>query len=509
MHPRRSILYNALVLTGVNLLLRGIGMLFQVWLSGLIGAAGVGLLQLVLTVGGFAMTLGLSGVRTAAMYLCAEEYGAKRAGGVRRAMELCLLYGLFFSTLTALLLYVNAPLIAARWVKDANALPALRLLAVGLPLNCAVCILSGYFTACGKLRRLVAAEVAEQIIALLLTVLLLRTRTGRGAAEACLMIVLGSMLATLCTAVWLGLALFHDLRGCGMPPRGHQLPRRLLRLCVPLALGEYLRSGLRTLEQFLIPFGLTASGHTGAQAMTAYGTICGMVFPILMFPAAVLYALSELLVPELARCRAAGSVLRVRHLCERCLRMGLLFSCCVGGMMFLCAPALGTLIYQSAEAGRYLRLFAPLIPILYTDAIVDGMCKGLGLQVACVRNNTITSVLDVALLFILLPRLGIGGYFFSFTVTHVLNFYLSVLLLLRAADCAPDARFLASLLLSTVLPAALCTLLPAPSGAWGIMLSCAVFLSLHLLLSRLLGVLTQDDRRWLRRTLRTAARASG
>ena len=60
----RSILQNALLLTGVNLLLRGVSMLFQIYLSGQIGAGGIGLLQLILTVGSFAMTVGLAGLRT-------------------------------------------------------------------------------------------------------------------------------------------------------------------------------------------------------------------------------------------------------------------------------------------------------------------------------------------------------------------------------------------------------------------------------------------------------------
>ena len=60
-------LYNALLLTFVELLLRGVTMLFQRVLVAKIGAAGLGLLQLVLTVGGFAMTLGLAGRRVTSM----------------------------------------------------------------------------------------------------------------------------------------------------------------------------------------------------------------------------------------------------------------------------------------------------------------------------------------------------------------------------------------------------------------------------------------------------------
>jgi len=57
--------YGALLLTGANLLLRLAGMGFQVYLSGQIGPAGIGLLHLVFSVRALAFTLVLGGVRTA------------------------------------------------------------------------------------------------------------------------------------------------------------------------------------------------------------------------------------------------------------------------------------------------------------------------------------------------------------------------------------------------------------------------------------------------------------
>ena len=77
MSKRLPIFYSALLLTGVNLLLRLIGTSFQVYLSGRIGAAGIGLLQLVMSVGGLAMVAGMAGIRTGSMYLTAEELGRK------------------------------------------------------------------------------------------------------------------------------------------------------------------------------------------------------------------------------------------------------------------------------------------------------------------------------------------------------------------------------------------------------------------------------------------------
>ena len=85
-----AIARNVGLLTAANLLMRGVGMLFQVYLTARVGAAGVGLLQLITAVQFFAMTLGTSGLRVAALTLTAEEYGYRRFGGVRQAMAWCL-----------------------------------------------------------------------------------------------------------------------------------------------------------------------------------------------------------------------------------------------------------------------------------------------------------------------------------------------------------------------------------------------------------------------------------
>ena len=499
----RSILYNALLLTGVNLLLRGISMLFQIYLTGQIGAAGLGLLQLVLTAGSMAMTLGLAGIRVSAMYLCAEEHGHKRPGGVKRAIGLCLGCGLCTSCIAAAALYGFSTPIAVRFIHDARATESLRWFAVSLPLNCLLSILSGYFTACGKIRKLVEVEVAERLLSLLTTYLLLRFWARGDAAHACSAMILGSTLASVCSGVWLFRLLRRDWAAMGTPAHGLKLGRRLRKLCIPLALSDALRAGLGTLEQFLIPHGLARWSGSAGAGMATYGVIHGMVFPILMFPAALLYALADLLVPELARCNAAGERIRIRHLCGKCLRMGVLFAGSVAALIFILAPALGQLVYDSAEAGFYLRQFAPMIVFLYLDAMVDAMCKGLGQQVACVRFNTITSLLDVVLLYVLLPRCGIRGYLVSFVVTHLINFYLSVRLLLRLTHLTPELSFLlrTAACVLTALGAALCV--PAGFSALAYALAATgLYLAVFLPFLQLTGALGVQERLWLRQMLR-------
>ena len=264
--------------------------------------------------------------------------------------------------------------------------------------------------------------------------------------------------------------------------------RRVRHLAVPLALSDYLRAALRTLEQFLIPWGLVRAGAARQDAMGVYGTVTGMVFPVLMLPAALLYALIDLLIPELAACRAQGRKERLASITGQCLRAGLLFSSFIAGLLFVLAEPAAQLLYGSAQAGRLLRFFSPLALMLYMDALTDGMLKGLSEQVATVRYNTITSVLDVLLLFFLLPRWGTAGYLFTFVATHVLNFALSLRRLVLASGCRPGVRAALQTGLCAAVACAGALLLPQMGGWWGLcLLRAAVFTAVYLAFACLSG----------------------
>lgn len=413
--------------------MRSVSLIFHAHLSRMIGAVGMGKLQLIATATAFAMTFGLSGARVAAINLTAEQAGKGNLAGMKRAVSSCLCYGAVLSSLAGAVLFFLAPTIAERWIGDRQVEAALRIAAAALPLNCLSAILSGYFTARGKIKQLVIIEIFDRLSSIGVTMLLLSHWAGNHLSRLCCSVVGGSAICSLLSLLLLLFLLLRDLRAIQEVARERFLPR-LLSLCVPLALGDYLRSGLASLEQFLIPHRLRGNYES---AMRDYGTISAMVFPMLMFPASLIYALCDLLVSELSRCKARGSKLRIRFLVGECLRIGTVFNAAIAGALYLLAPALGNFIYQSADAGRYLRLFAPLVLMLYSDALVDGMLKGLGEQVAGVRYNTLTAAIDVVLLFVLLPRYGLSGYYFSFVVTHAINFALSIQRLLSVSRHRP------------------------------------------------------------------------
>ena len=476
------------MLTGVNLLLRFAGTSFQVYLSGRIGPAGIGLLQLVMSVGSLSMIVGIGGIRTATMYLTAEELGRKRPRNVPWVLSSCFLYSIIFSLTISAALYCFAPRIALHWIGDNRTTDALRLFASFLPISCLCSVMTGYFTAANRISTLAAVEVAEQALSMGLTLLTLSLWAGTDPVRACLCVILGSSLGACLTL--LCLICLHMRERVSPGPR-IPVRSRLLQAALPLAVADNMKAGINTLENLMVPRQL-AKNTTISSPLAAFGLVSGMVFPVIMFPAAILFGLAELLIPELARCNAAGSEQRIHYLVQRSLRIALLYGLSFGGLIFLLSEELCLWLYKSEEAVIQLQLYSLLIPMLYCDCLTDAMVKGLGQQKICVRYNIFTSTLDVIFLYFLLPNYGMSGYFASFLLTHLINFILSLRRLLKISIRKIPFSIPALSLASAIFAAQAASYVPHP------LFRCGCYLLILGSLLFLFRILTREDVHWIR-----------
>lgn len=485
------IFYNALMLTGVNLLLRFVGTSFQVFVSGRIGAAGVGLLQLVMSVASMTMTAGMAGVRTASMYLTAEELGRRRPQNVTWVLSACIGYSFLFSSSVGALVYGFAPQIARFWIGDLQTVGAIRLFAAFLPVSCFSGVMVGYFTAANRIATLAAVEVAEQLCSMAVTTVALLCWAGTDAGRACQAVVLGGCAGSLLTLSCLAL-----LRLRERPPVGRKIAvgRRLAQTALPLAVADDLKVGINTVENLMVPKRLAL--FTG-DALAQFGMVSGMVFPVIMFPAAILYGLADLLIPEMARCAASGSQVRIRYLVRRSLRVAVVYGVICAGAEYLAAEALCQRLYHNTQVAIYMRPYALLLPMLYSDALIDAMNKGLGRQKTCVKINIFTALLDVVGLYILLPRWGMDGYFASFLVSHAVNALLSLALLLKTSGIRVRLRIGLRTAAAMLTAVCMADLLP-----WAAAKSVAYVLVVISLLW-LLNVVRREDAIWLKHLINT------
>lgn len=438
---------NALWLIALNLFLRTVGVSFNVYLAGRAGGEVMGLYSLILGVYGFFTTLGGGGAHLGCTRLIAETMGRfpergapdpARQAAISHVLRVSLGYALLCGVGAGVMLFPAAPYIGRVWLGDLRTIPSLRVLALSLPVVSLSGCLSGYFTGMRRVALPSLTGVVSQVLRLGLCAALLGAWLPRGASYACLALVVGSSLAETAGLVLSALACLFEQRRHGGRVRNERLPTgkthllsRLLHITVPVTVAACLRSGLLTLQHALIPRGLRAVGASWSAALASYGVIHGVVLPVVLFPSVFVSSFSGLLVPEIAEANARGHHRRVAHVSGRVVSVALLFSFGAAGLMCCFSAEIGQLICGSREAGAYIRILAPLIPIMYVDSSVDGVLKGMGQQVYSMTVNIIDALTSVILVWFLLPRMGLNGYIISVYVTETLNTTLSLCRMLR------------------------------------------------------------------------------
>ena len=184
----------------------------------------------------------------------------------------------------------------------------------------------------------------------------------------------------------------------------------------------------------MIPPGLQKSGLNSANALAQYGMVHGMAMPVIMFPSCFLYAFTSLLVPELTECLTRTQNNRIRAISTRVIELSLIFAIGVAGLLIAYADNISSIFFHTAQVAYYIKILAPLVVLMYMDHAVDCMLKGLNEQVYSMRYNIIDSIMSVALVYLLLPLLGIHGYLIVLFASEMLNTSLSLNRLVKVVD---------------------------------------------------------------------------
>lgn len=425
----KQIFWNAMLLSAATLLMRTVGVSFQVYISNRVGAEAMGLFSLMSGVYGFALTLATSGIHLGVTHVVVDAMGRNEAHRVGTAMKHAVLYALCFGVGSAFLLTVFAEPIGLHWLKDARTISSLRLFGITLPIIAISSAIGGYFTAMRRAYKNAAVQVFEQTVKIGATMYLVTFLTSGGIEATCCALVLGGAVAeVLSFLLELGLYLIDRKRHFSKekPIKGTNEGRKLMKIALPVALTAYIRSGLITIEHILIPEGLRHSGSSHAASLAAYGQIQGMAIPIILYPAALISSFSGLLVPELAECRVQGCQKRIDYMISRVWSLALWFSIGIAGILICFSAEIGEALYPATDTGHYIRLLAPLIPIMYVDTATDAMLKGLGEQVFSMNINILDALFSVVLVWIFIPRYGIMGYLVTVYFSEIFNTVLSI-----------------------------------------------------------------------------------
>lgn len=436
MKTLKKFILNGMIMTCTSLFLRLIGIMFNTYVSNRLGSEGMGVYTLVQSVFGFAITFSCSGINLGTTRLVSEALANECWGDVKASLRKCIMYALSFSFVAMLFLFCGADFVGNKILGDKRTVKAVRILAICLPFISLSTVFNGYFSAVRRAYKSALVFIFEQFIQVFLIVRLLGVFALKNVEYACVVVALGTLVSESLSMLYNLILCFVDFRKNATDLKGGSkcLTRKLLKISIPLALSTYVRSGLLTVEHLLIPYGLRKNGSSYSVAMSTYGVVQGMVFPIIMFPSCIIYSFSGLLVPELAALNERCEFEKINKAISNVIYYSLFFSIGVSGIMLCYAYELSMVFYNSAEAYEYIRLFAPLIVVMYLDGAIDGILKGLNEQLHSMKINIADALISVLLVYFLVPYLGVKGYIIAIFVCEIFNCTMSLMRLVKISQ---------------------------------------------------------------------------
>ena len=416
------ILTAATLVTGLSIAERALGFLYRIVLSRLIGAEGLGIYQVALSLFSVFLTLGTGGIPLTVSRLITKsktENNPKDASGALTAgvalslsltLPVCVLFGLFGEQFSF-------------FFSDERCLPVFKILLVGLIFSSLYAVFRGAFW--GEKEFLVPSilELAEESVMVLAGVILLQNVTepllgAKNAAWAAVISYLFSFTASfICFFV----------RGGKLSSPKKQL-KSTLTSTLPITSVRVSGTLVNSAVSVLFPAMLVRAGASDSQALTLLGIATGMAMPILMIPATVIGSLSLVLIPELSEDFFRRNNARLYKNVERGLRVALLVAFFLLPFFYALGEDLGKLAFSNALAGEIIERSCPLLLPMSLAMITTSILNSLGFERHTFLYYFIGAAAMLLCIFFLPAVFGVYAYIFgigaNFLITATLNLIL-------------------------------------------------------------------------------------
>ena len=275
---------NGLILTISTLFLRLIAVLFNIFLSNKISSSLLGTFGIILSVFAFFLTIALSGIN------------------VHNIIKSCFKYCIFFSLLSIFIMIIFSPYITNNILNNTISINLLYILAIALPFCSLSSCLNGYFMAYEKIKTVIISQVIEILMQISIILLFYYNNFFANNYQICFALVISTVIADICSFVYLIYYYNIDYKK-SFTNTNYQsnFIKEICKISLPVALTTYIKSGLSTLKNTLIPLALVQYGLSHNEALSYYGLISSTVMSLILFPLTFIQSYSNLLIPKLSK----------------------------------------------------------------------------------------------------------------------------------------------------------------------------------------------------------------
>ena len=420
----RPIILGTLILTFSGFLTRGIGFLFRILSSRILGAEKMGLYQLSAPILALSYSLCAGGFHTAVSKTVAERTAKEDSHPIHILLASVFL-ALPLSLLVSAGIFVSASFLATTILLEPALTPYLKILAWSIPLSSLHACTNGYFYGIKKSQIPAVSQVIEQ--------------TGR--------------IGFICIGYFLLHKDFLNLMFCGImfgegfallfnlffinPPlfspsvlhgkKGDL--KSILKIAVPTGANRLSLNLMQSFEAIVLPNSLRLFGYSRENALSIYGTLTGMALPFLLFPNALTMSLSTILLPEISKKQASNETAYLKQTIRKSILFSLFLGMTFSFLFLIGGQTIGEVSFHNPLAGKCIAILALSCPFLYINTTLSGILQGMGKIVSMYLVNLLSLGSRIAFVIFLVPKFGLQAYFVGLYLSQALQSLLYLRLL--------------------------------------------------------------------------------
>lgn len=409
------------VITVFSVCEKFLGFLYRIYLSHAIGAEGVGLYQVALSLFGLIFTVVSSGVPITVSRLMTKYKAEGRKDKAQKIISAGLFIALAFSLPAVIAVIIFRNNLGVLFA-DERCAPIFVVLIFGLSFTSLYSVFRGVFWGNKDFLPYSIIELLEEMCMIIVGIILI-SRAGdvfTGAYYAAVAVFISFVFSFSLAA-----ATFFIRKNRLTNPRSELKP--LLKSSTPITAMRTANSLIISLVSTILPARLIATGYTASQAMSAFGAAVGQAIPILFIPSTLIGAFTVVLVPELSENFYRKNYGRVKSDVEKAVKFTCIISSLFVPAFFCCGNEIGLAVFGSAESGGFLSASAFLMSFMGISGITTSILNSVGKE-----NNTLVyyifgAALMLLCVWILPPFVGI----YSLTVGYVCVYALTTALNIR------------------------------------------------------------------------------
>ena len=426
----KSVFKAVAIVTIFSVITRALGFFFRIFLSRKLGAEGIGIYQIAISVLGIFATLITSGIPLTTAKLVSKYETNRDIFKRDRAVSSAFIISVIISIACSLIIFILTPI----WNKiiiNAHAVKLLLLLIPSLCFSAIYAVFRGalwgqndYFS-CGL------TELIEQIVRFVLSIIFLWNITS--IVDATKKTVHSFNLTCLISAI---IVVIIYLKRCKLNFHKGEY-KNIIKSATPITAVKLTSSLVQPLTTLLIPALLVASGYTSSEAVSNFGVVMGMTFPMLFVPMAIIGSISMVLIPSISSMLSKGDYSSISTNIKQSISISIFISVLFVPLYLSVGDLIGIVLYDNLSAGVILQASAfCILPITLTN-LTGSILNALNLEVKSFLNYLLGSIVLIVSLIVLTPILKINAITTSYLISMAL---ISILNMRKINKAVPDLK---------------------------------------------------------------------